>query len=154
MSTRVTFDTHTDNFRQGTLQEELFTDLELLLLELLAHPGVDGGATLLDETLVVVCTEMGRTPLQNPEGGKDHWPWASAMLFGAGLRTGAVFGATDDAFQGMPVDRATGQPSATGRIIDHGQLAAGILSGLGLDPEAWLPGIEPFDAFVAPRSGA
>jgi hypothetical protein len=49
----------------------------------------------LDETLVVVASEFGRTPRLNPGGGRDHWPRAqSVLLFGAGVRPGVV-GRTD-----------------------------------------------------------
>ena len=38
----------------------------------------------------------GRTPKINPNAGRDHWPQvASALLFGGGMRTGQVIGATD-----------------------------------------------------------
>ena len=29
---------------------------------------------LLDETLIIVTGEFGRTPRFNPNGGRDHWP--------------------------------------------------------------------------------
>jgi hypothetical protein len=53
---------------------------------------------LLDETLLVVVGEFGRTPkvANNPHPGRDHWPACySALLAGAGLRGGTVFGASD-----------------------------------------------------------
>jgi arylsulfatase A-like enzyme len=53
---------------------------------------------LLDETLVLVISEHGRTPtLSNtPGGGREHWAGAYwGMFFGAGIKTGQVIGATD-----------------------------------------------------------
>lgn len=51
---------------------------------------------LLDETLVVVMGEFGRTPKVNKDAGRDHWGKAGSMLFaGAGVRGGKVIGATD-----------------------------------------------------------
>jgi uncharacterized protein (DUF1501 family) len=54
---------------------------------------------LLDETLVVLVGEFGRTPRISKGGsaiGRDHWPNCySAMLAGAGVRGGAVYGASD-----------------------------------------------------------
>lgn len=58
---------------------------------------------LLDQTLVVFCTEFGRTPalemrdtIQQPTG-RDHHPHAfSIWLAGAGLKPGHVHGATDE----------------------------------------------------------
>jgi uncharacterized protein (DUF1501 family) len=51
---------------------------------------------LLDETLVVVMSEMGRTPKINANGGRDHWTYCySVMLAGAGIKGGTVYGASD-----------------------------------------------------------
>ena len=51
---------------------------------------------LLDEVLVVAWGEFGRTPKVNSKGGRDHWPRVSpAIMFGGGIRTGQVIGATD-----------------------------------------------------------
>jgi hypothetical protein len=56
---------------------------------------------LLDETVVVFCTEFGRTPgLEQRAGGKDgrdHHPNGfTVWLAGAGLKAGHVHGATDE----------------------------------------------------------
>jgi len=53
---------------------------------------------LLAQTLVVVVGEFGRTPkiANNPYPGRDHWPACySALLAGAGVRGGLVYGASD-----------------------------------------------------------
>jgi hypothetical protein len=51
---------------------------------------------LLDQTLVVMMGEMGRTPKVNANGGRDHWTNCySVVLAGAGLRGGTAFGASD-----------------------------------------------------------
>ena len=51
---------------------------------------------LLDNTLVAVIGDFGRTPKLNFSGGRDHWPRAfSVALAGAGIRGGAIIGATD-----------------------------------------------------------
>ena len=52
---------------------------------------------LLDETLVVVMGEFGRTPKINKNGGRDHWPGCnSVLLAGGGIAGGAVHGASDN----------------------------------------------------------
>jgi hypothetical protein len=52
---------------------------------------------LLDETLVVIGSEFGRTPLGQGDGGRDHHPFAFSMLMaGGGARPGYVHGETDD----------------------------------------------------------
>jgi hypothetical protein len=53
---------------------------------------------LLERTLVVVVGEFGRSPRINTQGqpGRLHWPDCfSAILAGAGIRGGAVYGASD-----------------------------------------------------------
>ncbi len=50
---------------------------------------------LIDNTLVAMVGEFGRTPKVNNRG-RDHWPNCySAMLAGAGIRGGMVYGASD-----------------------------------------------------------
>lgn len=51
---------------------------------------------LLDETLVVMMGEMGRTPRVNAQAGRDHWSMAQTVIFaGGGTKPGQVIGATD-----------------------------------------------------------
>lgn len=64
---------------------------------------------LLDDTLVLVMSEHGRTPTltNTPGGGREHWAGAYwGMFFGAGIRTGQVIGATDRR-GAYPVSRPT-----------------------------------------------
>ena len=51
---------------------------------------------MLDETLVVCLGEMGRTPQANATWGRGHWSYCfPAVLAGAGIRGGAVYGRSD-----------------------------------------------------------
>ena len=51
---------------------------------------------LLDETLVIMMGEFGRTPRFNKAGGRDHWPYCfSVVMAGGGIRGGQVLGASD-----------------------------------------------------------
>lgn len=51
---------------------------------------------LLDETLIAVAGEFGRTPNINNDAGRDHWgACQSALLAGGGIRGGQVYGASD-----------------------------------------------------------
>jgi hypothetical protein len=51
---------------------------------------------LLENTLIAVIGDFGRTPKLNFSGGRDHWPRAfSVALAGAGIRGGTIIGATD-----------------------------------------------------------
>ena len=48
---------------------------------------------LSDKILLVCCGEMGRSPVINNQGGRDHWGnLAPLMLYGGGLKSGQVIG--------------------------------------------------------------
>ena len=81
---------------------------------------------LLDETLVMVISEHGRTPSigNSPGGGREHWAGAYwGMFFGAGIKTGQVIGATD---------REGGYPIRS--PIDPKDILATMYHLLGFDP--------------------
>lgn len=85
------WDTHNKNFT--ILKENKLPGLDQTLTALLGDLQDRG---LLDETLVVVTSEMGRTPRVNGNGGRDHWTYCYGSLFaGAGIRGGSVCGASD-----------------------------------------------------------
>jgi hypothetical protein len=84
---------------------------------------------LWDETLVVFCTEFGRTPALEDRGsaatGRDHHPHGfSIWLAGAGIKRGVVHGATDElGFHAVEHPHYVTDIHAT------------VLNLLGLDPE-------------------
>ena len=50
----------------------------------------------LDDTLIVMLTDFGRTPRINGGAGRDHYPNAySIFLAGGGMRGGQVYGSSD-----------------------------------------------------------
>jgi len=50
---------------------------------------------ILDETLVIMTGEFGRTPKFNADGGRDHWPNVfSVLAAGGGIRGGQIYGAS------------------------------------------------------------
>ena len=52
---------------------------------------------LLDETLIAMYGEFGRTPKINKNAGRDHWGACQSVVFaGGGIRGGNIYGATDD----------------------------------------------------------
>lgn len=81
---------------------------------------------LLDETLVVAMGEMGRTPQANKSWGRNHWSTLfPAVIAGAGIRGGMVYGETDK-------DAAY----AVSKPVSPEDLAATIYHALGIDPES------------------
>lgn len=131
------WDTHENNVAQHGHYQQLFTDLDRLC-EGLERSG------LLDDTLVAVLSEMGRTPRRNAALGKDHWPHASALLIGAGVSGGRVVGGTDELQESLPIDFLTGEVDPRGQLLKYDNLLAGILAMVGVDHEPWMPGIRPF----------
>ena len=50
----------------------------------------------LDNTLVLVWGEFGRTPRINPQAGRDHWPNVfTVVMAGGGLKRGVILGESD-----------------------------------------------------------
>ncbi len=79
---------------------------------------------LLDETLVVVMGEFGRTPKINAAGGRDHWPNVfSVALAGGGVKGGQVIGSSDSLGE-SPKDSP----------VTPADLATTIYTLLGIDP--------------------
>ncbi|MEZ6113090.1 MAG: DUF1501 domain-containing protein [Pirellulaceae bacterium] len=57
-----------------------------------------------DKLVVIVQSEMGRTPTYNQGNGKDHWSIGSIMFLGPGIRGNRVIGATDEKQFAVPID--------------------------------------------------
>ncbi len=80
---------------------------------------------LLDETLVVALGEMGRTANPTPDWGRGHWSTAfPAVVAGAGVRGGTVYGSTDKDGK-YPIENKTSPED----------LAATVYHALGIDPD-------------------
>lgn len=76
---------------------------------------------MLEDTLVIVCGEFGRTPIINAAAtlpGRQHWPSCySAILAGGGIRGGAVYGESDKT--GAYVKDKPVRPQDLGATIYH-----------------------------------
>ena len=95
----VTFgswDTHSGNFLNVPDKAEVLDQALSTLLMDLEKRG------LLEDTLVVLATEFGRTPEINQNEGRDHHPAAfSCLLAGGGIRGGQVYGKSNEAGSGI-----------------------------------------------------
>ena len=84
------WDTHSNNFTSVAQRAAVLDQALANLLIDLERRG------MLDETLVVLATEFGRTPRINQNEGRDHFPKAfSCLLAGGGIRGGQAWGKTD-----------------------------------------------------------
>ena len=73
---------------------------------------------LLDQTLVVVMGEMGRTPKINANGGRDHWATCSTLWAGAGVKGGRIVGVTDS-IAGHPISEPINAAMVGATILDR-----------------------------------
>lgn len=136
IDTRQEFDTHATNSLQHGSLDVTFSGLSTLMETLQAR-------NLMDKVVVMVISEMTRTPLLNPAMGKDHWGHTSAMLLGA-VQGDRVSGHTDHLLESKPMDLETGEALAAGDLCKYDNFCAGVLDLVGVDPEPWLPGVIPF----------
>ncbi len=145
LDSRLDWDTHAVNELQSTYHELLFEGLTYLAARLAETPGRSGNS-LLDDTLVVVMSEMSRTPLLNAAGGKDHWPTTSMLMFGGPVSGGRAFGASNDLVEPELVDFDTGQVTAEGTMVEPKHLLAGMAEATGVDSFEFYSDTEVFRA--------
>ena len=110
-------------------QTSLFDPAYAALLEDLEASGK------LEETLIVVCGEFGRTPgnLSNARIGRDHYLQMFFLLAGGGIQGGQVIGATNDT-GGRGPGAFTVEPGwSRGRDIRPEDVEATIYSAMGID---------------------
>ena len=118
------WDTHNNNFR--ILKDNKLPGFDQTFTALLSDLEDRG---LLDETLIFVTSEMGRTPKINANAGRDHWTFCySSILAGAGIRGGTVYGRSD-AHAAYPADNP----------VRPADLCMTVLDRLGISPELRLP---------------
>jgi hypothetical protein len=90
----------------------------------------------LEETVVVLTTEFGRTPRINQNAGRDHYPKAfSSVLAGGGLKGGITYGKTDEGAENVVENPV--------KIQDFNATIAHAL-GLPLDQVLYSPSKRPF----------
>lgn len=120
------WDTHNDIFE--ALRDHLLPRFDASFSALLEDLEARG---LMDETLVVCAGEFGRAPrialeakFAGTSPGRKHWANVySVVLAGAGVKRGAVFGASDRIGGAPAMDR-----------VEPGDLAATMFSALGINP--------------------
>jgi hypothetical protein len=106
------------------LKQKLLPPMDMAWSALMEDMATSG---LLNETLVVLMGEFGRSPkITASNAGREHWaPVNTILLAGAGIPRGVYYGSSD----------ANGA-FVTDRPITPGQLAATIFHALGIDPES------------------
>ncbi len=113
------FDTHANNFNR--LKDNMLPPLDQAASALIADLKARG---LLEETLVVLLTEFGRTPKINGGAGRDHFPDCYSVAYaGAGIQGGQLYGSSDN-LGAKPAEKGCGPAD----------LHATIFHALGIDP--------------------
>ncbi|MFT5430914.1 MAG: hypothetical protein ACI9OJ_001593 [Myxococcota bacterium] len=113
------WDTHQDNF--NALRNDLLPPFDIGLSAFFDDLESRG---MLEDVLVLVWGEFGRTPRINKNAGRDHYaPAGSALLFGGGLKVGQVIGSTTR-HGDLPADRP----------IQFQQMFATLYRHLGINP--------------------
>ncbi len=124
------WDTHSNNFQAV---QNLSATLDQAVSALLVDLDRRG---LLDETLVVLTTEFGRTPYVNENDGRDHFPKAfSGFMAGGGIRGGMAYGKTNEHATDVVEGKMT--PPDFNATIAYGL-------GLPLDEVIYSPSKRPF----------
>ncbi|MDP4779526.1 MAG: DUF1501 domain-containing protein [Akkermansiaceae bacterium] len=107
------WDTHTQSSLKNAMQCQLLDDSLSQMLENLSNSG------MLDQTLVILTTEFGRSAKLNSYGGRNHHPQAYTCLFaGGGTHGGRVIGATSP--DGMEVCGSPTHPQDFGALLGGG----------------------------------
>lgn len=113
------YDSHRDHL--AWCQRELLPPTDAAFASLIEDLADRG---LLEQTLVLMIGEFGRTPRFNNAGGRDHWPSCfSIVAAGGGVRGGQVYGASD---------KIAAQPVAN--PVTPQDLIATLYHCLGVDP--------------------
>ena len=142
IETPTSWDTHDDIADQNNLYNALFSGINDLVDGLIAKG-------LFDDTLIVVLSEMTRTPKLNQDGGKDHWPSTSALLIGGALTGGRVLGgSSEDTLEALPVDLNDGTVDTAGSTLNYERFVAGVLHAAGIETTEYLPNVEVLHGIV------
>ena len=139
------WDTHNNNFK--TLRNTLLPPMDQAASALLVDLEQRG---MLDEVLVLMMGEMGRTPRINKNSGRDHWPDVFSLLVaGGGLTRGQVLGSSSRHSE-TPLERP----------VHYHEILATLYHQLGIDhpqtvyddlnrPVRIMPESEPVDELLA-----
>ncbi len=100
------FDTHANQERS---MQPVVEGFDFLLATFVAQLKA---ANQLDNTLIVLYSDFGRTPKVNNNSGRDHWPVGGSMMIGGGIQGGRIVGATDDNLRALEINTTTGAAQA------------------------------------------
>ena len=148
LSSGYGWDTHSNNDEQQSDHfEGLFDSLVGLMEKMASMPG-ESTDYLIDETVLVVLSEMGRTPQLNSNDGKDHWPYTSVLVSGPRITGGRVVGCFDNYYYGKTIDRKSGEISDKGHDLNVEELGATLMMVADIDPGDHLTGVQGISGVI------
>jgi hypothetical protein len=139
------FDTHSMNGPQfGANHLRIaFEQVGRMLIEMQLTPGSAAGKSLLDETIVYVYSDFGRT---FPKQGSDHHPATCAILAGGSIIGNQMVGGYDETMNGSPLGVPVKLIEEGGQIETRPprsqDVAATVINAFGLEPgtDFFIPG--------------
>jgi hypothetical protein len=117
-----------------------------LLIEMSLSPSSTAGKSLLDETLVYIYSDFGRTFARSGEDGTDHHPATCGLLVGGNIQGNQMLGGYDEAAQGSPLGSPVALIEESGekatRTPQSQDIAATVIRAFGLESgkDFFIPG--------------
>ena len=133
------WDSHFQNTNWQTISTiPFFFALARFMDELSTRSNAHG--PLLDNTVIVVSSELGRFPQLNDVQGKDHLPVTQVLLWAKDIpkstEGGEAYGGTGRRMEPLPVDVQTGRPGGS-HMLSLDDIGATLLTMTGLNPELY-----------------
>lgn len=141
----ISFDTHVANGPQihANHLRIALEQIGRMAIEMSLTPSGMPGKSLLDDTLIYVFSDFGRT---FPLVGSDHHPATCAMLIGGNIQGNQMVGNYDESMEGTPMGTAIPVIEESGervsRTIKSQDVAATVIAAFGLEAgsDYFLPG--------------
>ena len=128
------WDSHQDNELKQQWCMDRFAPHLSYVLDAFERVRTSDGVPLSEQVGILISSELGRFPIKNEMGGKDHFPEFPAIFIGPGVRPGQ-YGSTDHKMTSQPISLRTGHPSSARSdvIPTLDDLGATVLSWFGIE---------------------
>lgn len=123
-----------------------FEAIGQMLNEMSVTPSKSGSGSLLDETLVYIYSDFGRTFAKSGDDGTDHHPATCGVLVGGGIKGNQMLGGYDEAATGSPLGAPVNLIEESGDKVTRPptsqDIAATVIRAFGLQPgkDFFIPG--------------
>jgi uncharacterized protein (DUF1501 family) len=117
-----------------------------LLIEMSLSPAASGNGSLLDETLVYIYSDFGRTFAKSGNDGTDHHPATCGLLVGGNVKGNQMLGGYDEGAQGSPLGAPVPMIEESGDTVTRPprsqDIAATVIRAFGLEAgkDFFIPG--------------